>query len=114
MEPNNWPDELPGAVIVCDKQGLILYLNNKACQTYEREGGAKLVGKSVLDCHPELAKAKLVQLLKNQTLNCYTIEKKGIKKIIYQSPWYEKGKFKGLVELSLPIPLAMPHFIRRK
>ena len=44
--------------------------------------------------------------------NVYTIEKNGIKKLIYQSPWFEKGVMKGLVELSLEIPFDMPHFIR--
>jgi hypothetical protein len=44
--------------------------------------------------------------------NVYTIEKNGIKKLIYQSPWFEKGEMKGLVELSLEIPFNMPHFIR--
>ena len=44
--------------------------------------------------------------------NVYTIEKNGIKKLIYQSPWFENGEMKGLVELSLEIPFEMPHFIR--
>ena len=40
------------------------------------------------------------------------IEKNGVKKIIYQSPWYKEGEYAGFVELSLEIPLEMPHFIR--
>ena len=36
----------------------------------------------------------------------------GIKKLIYQSPWYDNGVYAGFVELSLPVPHAMPHFIR--
>jgi len=43
----------------------------------------------------------------------YTIEKKGIKKLIYQAPWYENGEFSGVVELSIPIPFEMPHYIRK-
>ena len=44
--------------------------------------------------------------------NVYTIEKKGVKKLIYQTPWYHDGAFAGLVELGLEIPAEMPHFVR--
>jgi hypothetical protein len=44
--------------------------------------------------------------------NVYTIEKQGQKKIIYQTPWFAEGEFRGIVELSLAIPSEMPHFIR--
>ena len=48
----------------------------------------------------------------NPELNAYTIEKNGIKKLIYQTPWFMDGKFSGLVEISLPLPEELPHFIR--
>ena len=51
-------------------------------------------------------------MMETHEKNVYTIEKKGIKKIIYQSPWFHNGEFGGLVELSLEIPFEMPHFIR--
>ena len=44
--------------------------------------------------------------------NVYTIEKGGVKKLIYQAPWYQDGEYRGIVELSLPIPFVMPHFVR--
>ena len=44
--------------------------------------------------------------------NCYTIEKNGVHKLIYQSPWYVKGEYGGLVEISVEIPNPMPHFVR--
>ncbi|MDD2576134.1 MAG: diguanylate cyclase, partial [Bacteroidales bacterium] len=44
--------------------------------------------------------------------NAYTIEKEGLKKLIYQTPWYENGEFGGLVEFSIVIPMDMPHFVR--
>ena len=51
-------------------------------------------------------------LLASQQPNAYTIEKSGVKKLIYQAPWFKGGEFQGLVELSLPIPFDMPHFVR--
>jgi hypothetical protein len=40
------------------------------------------------------------------------MEKHGLKKLIYQSPWYDSGQYSGFVEISLPVPFDMPHFIR--
>ena len=70
------------------------------------------MGKSLFDCHPEPARSKLKELLAQRGKNVYTIEKAGTKKLIYQSPWYEGGEFRGLVELSLEVPFEMPHFVR--
>ena len=52
------------------------------------------------------------QMLETHERNVYTIEKNGVRKLIYQSPWYQNGEFAGLVEISLEIPEQMPHFVR--
>lgn len=101
--------ELNVAVTVCDKDGKILQMNDKSQKTNH----GNLVGQNVYDCHPEPARTKLAELMKNQSTNAYTIEKEGIKKLIYQTPWYENGIFMGLVEFSLEIPFEMPHYIRK-
>jgi hypothetical protein len=51
-------------------------------------------------------------MLKSHQENIYTMEKKDKKKLIYQAPWFHEGVFGGIVELSLEIPMEMPHFIR--
>jgi hypothetical protein len=51
-------------------------------------------------------------MLVEPTTNAYTIEKNGIKKLIYQTPWYENGVYQGFVELSLEIPFEMKHAVR--
>jgi transcriptional regulator with PAS, ATPase and Fis domain len=112
---NTYPDwirEFPGAVTVCDTEGVILYMNERSCKTFEKDGGSRLIGSNLADCHPEPARTKLLELLRSGEKNVYSIEKLGIKKMIYQSPWFEKGKYKGFVELSLEIPFDMPHFVR--
>lgn len=110
----DWVREFPGAVTICDKKGTILFMNEKSCKTFEKDGGAKLVGSNLADCHPEPSRTQMTELLKSGKLNSYTIEKQGVKKIVYQSPWYEEGEYMGIVELSLEIPFEMPHFIRTK
>lgn len=109
----DWIKEFPGAVTVCDENGIILAMNDRSIEVFADDGGAALIGTNALDCHPEPARSKMAQLLKEHSANVYTIEKKGKKKLIYQSPWFEQGKYRGLVELSLEIPFEMPHFIRK-
>lgn len=112
MQIPDWAREFPGAVTVCDVNGIILYMNAKSERTFSKEGGAALLGSNLLDCHPEPARSKLLELMKAEKTNVYTIEKNGVNKLIYQSPWYEGGICHGLVELSLELPAELPHFLR--
>ena len=113
METGGWIREFCGAATVCDADGVILEMIDKAARTFEKDGGRSLIGKNLLDCHEGLAHEKLLELLRTKERNVYTIEKNGIKKMIYQSPWFEKGEYRGFVELSLEIPFEMPHFVRK-
>lgn len=112
MTNHAWIKEFPGAITVSDVNGIILEMNDKSIKTFEADGGEKLIGANMLDCHPEPARSQVQRLLETQQPNVYTIEKNGVKKLIYQTPWYQGGKFMGLVELSLEIPFEMPHFVR--
>ena len=112
MNDSDWLKEFPGAVTVCDKEGTILSMNDKAVQAFAEDGGAALIGKSVLDCHPEPARTKLRRMLEAGQKNIYTIEKKGVKKLIYQAPWTENGRYRGFVEQALEVPFDLPHFVR--
>jgi PAS domain-containing protein len=107
-----WAKELPAAVTVCDTEGIILSLNDRACATFEADGGAALIGTNVLACHPEPARTQLATMLREQKTNVYTIEKQGFRKLIFQSPWYENGAYRGFIEIAIPLPAEMPHFVR--
>ncbi|MCX6828305.1 MAG: PAS domain-containing protein [candidate division Zixibacteria bacterium] len=109
----SWIREFPGAITICNADGIILEMNDKADETFKQDGGADLIGKNLLDCHPEPARSKLRDLMKSRKVNCYTIEKNGIRKMIYQSPWYNNGAYGGVVEFSIEIPTEMPHFVRQ-
>jgi transcriptional regulator with PAS, ATPase and Fis domain len=112
MMTHDWIKSFPAAITVCDIQGIILEMNDKAIDVFREDGGEKLLGTNLLKCHPGPARAQLQTMLNTQKPNYYTIEKQGIKKLIYQVPWYQNGVYAGFVELSLPIPNEMPHFIR--
>jgi transcriptional regulator with PAS, ATPase and Fis domain len=107
-----WVKEFPANIVVCDTQGIIIEMNDRAARFYEKDGGYGLVGKNVLDCHPEPARSKLAHFLETGEANIYTIDKKGVKKIIHQMPWYQQGKYAGIVEIIFEIPGELPHFIR--
>ena len=113
MSKTDYFKETPFAVTICDENGILLEMNDKSAATFARHGGGNLIGHSMLDCHPEHAQKKIRAMLENHNVNAYTIEKEGQKKLIYQSPWFENGEFKGYIELSLVLPEEMPHFVRK-
>lgn len=108
----DWVAGFPASIVVTDASGMVISMNRKALETFQAEGGAELLGTDVRQCHPPGAREKVERLLETHGLNAYTIEKNGVRKLIYQSPWFEAGEFAGYVELSLPIPPDMPHFDR--
>jgi hypothetical protein len=112
MSEANWVADFPGSITVCDREGVILEMNERSVATFAEDGGRALVGRNVLDCHPEPSRSKLASLLRSGGTNVYTIEKHGVKKLIYQAPWYRDGAVAGLVELSLEVPFELPHFVR--
>jgi len=112
MSVYDWVKEFPGDITVCDPRGIILEMNYKAARSFEVEGGRKLIGSNLLDCHPEPARSKLESMMVARQSNVYTIEKNGLKKLIYQTPWYKNGEYAGFLELSLEVPFDMPHFLR--
>ena len=108
----NWIENFPGALTVCDAAGVIIYMNAKSAQTYAADGGRALIGRNLLDCHSESSRGKLQKLMESHQKNIYTIEKNGVKKLIFQAPWFEGEQFAGILELSVEIPFEMPHFLR--
>jgi transcriptional regulator with PAS, ATPase and Fis domain len=113
MGNSNWIKYFKGAFTVCNKDGIIVEMNEQAKKTFESNGGDKLLGTNIFDCHPEPSKSILKDIIENKRTNVYTIEKNNVKKLIYQAPIIENGEYKGIVELSLEIPFDMPHFVRK-
>ena len=107
------------AVTVSDKDGNVIYQNDSSIDV---NGDAR--GCNLEQCHNPKSWEIICHMLKENVSNVYTISKKGKKKLIYQTPWYEEseerkaesGKLKaepaGLVEFSIILPEEMPHFVR--
>ena len=113
MKDTAWAEGLPVAITVTAADGTITAMNARSRETFAADGGGALVGKSVFDCHPPGARETTEALYASKAPNHYTIEKNGQKKVIHQIPWYDaSGAFAGFVEISIPIPASMPHFVR--
>jgi len=107
-----WIKHLDGSVIVSDAHLKIVYRNEKAYKTFVKPGEPDLIGRDLMECHNDHSRDIIRRIMATGEKNVYTIEKNGVKKLIYQTPWMEHGIFKGLVELSLEVPAEMPHFVR--
>jgi transcriptional regulator with PAS, ATPase and Fis domain len=112
MDISGWLDGIDVAVTLCDREGIIVFMNEQAGRTFAADGGKALVGRSLMDCHPDAARQKIRSLMETGASNSYTIEKNGVKKLIHQQPWYTEGEMGGLVEFSIVIPYSLPHFVR--
>lgn len=96
------------ATTVCDLEGNVIYQNERAVAALGDAHGANLKA-----CHKPESWQKIVEMIASGATNAYTIEKKGVRKLIYQTPWYDtEGAVAGLVEYSIILPDQMPHKVR--
>jgi len=112
MQEHNWVDSVPFAITVCDKEGVIIEMNEKSALTFAKDGGKQLIGKSLYGCHSPKDNRTIADMMAGAVTNVYTIEREGKKKMIYQCPWYQNGELGGLVEISFALPDEVPHFNR--
>jgi len=99
--------ELNVAITVSDTEGNVVYQNDNSVSV-----NGDVRGQNMMGCHNERSQQIIRHLLEAAATHVYTISKKGKKKLIYQTPWYEDGVVKGLVEFSMVIPEEMPHYDR--
>lgn len=100
-------NELDCAVTTCDTEGIVLYQN---LRSVEVNGDVR--GRSLIPCHNERSRAIIRRLTDEGGRNLYTIEKRGVRKLIYQTAWREAGRVRGLVEYSIELPDELPHYVR--
>ena len=107
-----WAEGTHCAITVCDLEGKVIFMNERSRATFDKEGRTML-GQNLMPCHNEKSQEKIRHMIATDTVNCYTIDKQGVKKMIYQTPWRKDGKVCGMVEISMVIPNDMPHYIRK-
>jgi nitrogen-specific signal transduction histidine kinase len=58
------------AVVICNLEHEIVYMNPAAIKHYAKYGGEKLIGKSLLNCHNEKSRESI-----NKVINWFSISK---------------------------------------
>lgn len=104
----SWADETDCAITLCDTDGTVCYQNNRSVAV-----NGDVRGRSLLPCHNDRSREIIRRLLETGGRNVYTIQKNGVRKLIYQAVWRDEGRIGGLVEFSMEIPEEMPHYIRK-
>ncbi len=112
MDEHPWVKQLPAGVTVCDRDGIILALNDASARIFEPDGGYSLIGQNLFNCHPADAGEKLRAMMAEQRVNIYTVENRGRLLLVYQSPWYQNGEYAGFVEFEIPLEDKLPHIVR--
>lgn len=57
-------DQDKSAVVICNTEHIIIYMNEAAVKRYEKRGGSKLVGQSLLDCHAPRSNDRIREVTK--------------------------------------------------
>ncbi len=105
----DWIEDYPAAVTVCDCEGIIVTMNRRSIIQFDKRGGAKLIGTSLFDCHPESANTMIRNMLQTQQANVYITESASSgRRLIQQVPWFKHGAFAGIVETSCAITENIP------
>jgi DUF438 domain-containing protein len=113
MEKNAWVKVFPGAITVTDADGTVIEMNeDSANKLFKNDGGYDVLGRNAITCHPPRTIEKVRKIYEKQDFNIYSITKNGQKSLVYQAPYFIKGKFSGMVELFLSLPDDIPHFDR--
>ena len=51
------------AVVICNPEHVIIYMNPTALRRYDKWGGAALLGRSLLDCHNEKSREMIIKVV---------------------------------------------------
>lgn len=104
----NYLDTVNFAATVCDRDGIVLYQNERAIK---RDGD--VVGKNLYNCHGEKAGQMIRHMMETGSTNTYQIVRHGKKKLLHQTPWFDgSGAVAGLIELAIDLPDDMPVYLR--
>lgn len=96
-------DQDRSAVVICNLQHEIIYMNPAAVRNYEKWGGEKLVGQSLLNCHNEESGKKIRQVVdwfaaSREHNILYTSHNEKQNKDVYMIALRDEGRLIGYYE----------------
>ena len=96
-------DQDRAAIVICNLEHEIIYMNTAAVNYYSKWGGDKLIGRSLLDCHNEESRKKIFQVVdwfaSDEEHNIvYTFYNEKQNKDVYMVALRDEGKLTGYYE----------------
>ncbi len=96
-------DQDRAAIVICNLQHEIIYMNPAAILNYAKWGGEKLIGKSVLDCHNPNSRENIERVVhwfaEDESHNLvYTFHNEKQNKDVYMVALRDQGKLIGYYE----------------
>ena len=90
-------------VVICNLNHEIIYMNPAAVLNYEKWGGEKLIGRSLMECHNQASREKIRQVvdwfIEDDNHNIvYTFHNEKQNKDVYMVALREEGKLIGYYE----------------
>lgn len=96
-------DQDRSAVVICNLEHEIIYMNSTAVLNYKKWGGEKLLGRSLMDCHTQKAREKIQQVVdwfaEDKSHNIiYTFHNEKENKDVYMVALRDGGRLIGYYE----------------
>ena len=96
-------DQDRSSVVICNLKHEIIHMNPAAVNNYEKRGGDKLIGKSLLECHNQESREKIQQVVDwfatDESHNIvYTYYNEKQNKDVYMVALRDEGKLIGYYE----------------
>ena len=96
-------DQDRASIVICNLEHEIIYMNPAAIRNYEKRGGDKLIGRSILDCHNPESGEKIKQVVdwfaadeEHNLVHTFYNEKQN--KDVYMVALRDQGKLIGYYE----------------
>ncbi len=91
------------AVVICNLEHEIIYMNPAALESYAKRGGDKLVGQSLLNCHNAQSNKKIKQVIawfasSSEHNLVYTFHNEKQNKDVYMVALRDEGRLIGYYE----------------
>lgn len=96
-------DQDKNSIVICNLEHEMIYMNPAAVHNYEKWGGKKLIGRSLLECHNQESRARIQQVVdwfaEDESHNMvYTFHNEKQNKDVYMVALRDEGKLIGYYE----------------
>ena len=70
----DWTKEFPASILMCDNNGFVTDMNEKAAATFADDGGYALVGENLFECHTAASNEKIKESLNKYMFKSWNLD----------------------------------------